>query len=88
MTTYGQYGVCQFGLLLQGYAACGHPCEVISGSVKVDQKKDKESVEWGDSNPAPYAKPLGTETSGATQRAGVLGLAVLTSLAVLFTSLS
>lgn len=83
MTTYEQYGVCQFSLHSQGYTTCGDSCEVTSGSVKVDQKKATGPVEWGNSNPAPYAKPLGTDTSGAIQGAVVMRWGSLISLAVL-----
>ncbi len=83
LRSYEQYGVCQFSLHLQGYTTCGESCEVASGSVKVDQKKDKVPVVWGDSNPAPYAMALGTDTGGAIQRASVFGWGVAISLAVL-----
>lgn len=83
MTTYEQYGVCHFSLYSQGYTTCGDACEVTSGSVKVDQKKDTGPIKWGDSSPAPYAKPLGTDTSGAVQGVCAVGWAILVSFAVL-----
>lgn len=83
MSSYEPYGVCQLSLTSQGYTTCGDSCEVTSGSVKVDQKKDKVSVAWSLSNSAPYAKPLGTDTSGAASSGGVVGWGTLISLAVL-----
>ena len=82
MTSYEQYGVCQFSLTDGSNATMkgsGGQGETTSGSVKVDQVKDKKPSEWGFSNPALYAPPLGSNAAG---QAVALGLTIMTSLAV------
>lgn len=74
MISYKQYGICQFAVAGRSSAA-----EDISGSVKVDQKEDKESKEWSFSNPAPYALPLG---SMSTRNDVALGFSILSGLAM------